>query len=301
MCAVSKSGKENRSHRFRVNRCTVVVGVVVAVLAVVLAAVEPLPCGCVVILAAPRFSLPKQERTKKKKRSDSTMRGDDDTDLDDVLNSVEQMTISETRPPAEDPNPDLTNAMFARELNKLSMKERDDVLQDVHGISDVMREDPEMVARSLEELDVELGKVEDKEAYLIAKQQNHAYVTDSSFVTMFLRAESFQAKRAATRMSSFFEMKRELFGADKLGRDITIDDLNEDDIKVLESGYVQVLQNRDRAGRVIFFLLPAIRAHKTVMNKVRAFGFCFCFENMKACKLFRSPCPFFPVCTCFLS
>ena len=88
---------------------------------------------------------------------------------------------------------------------------------------------------------------------------------------MFLRADAFDVKHAAARIASFFQAKLELFGPEKLSKEIGINDLNQDDIECLESGYCQVLPGRDRAGRVILVLLPQIRSAKSVENKVRDF------------------------------
>ena len=40
------------------------------------------------------------------------------------------------------------------------------------------------------------------------------------------------------------------------------------DDEKLESGYAQVLNKRDRAGRAIFMLMPMIRRYKTLQNRV---------------------------------
>jgi hypothetical protein len=175
------------------------------------------------------------------------------------------MLESDVPPIPEDKDAD---ALFAQELNKLSMKERDEVLYDVHGVSDVMDEEPAFVKRCFQELQNEILKIKDKTAYDQALYQNEAYVTDEKFSLLFLRAEGFDPRSAAARMVSFFQAKLELFGPELLARDIKVSDLDEDDIRCLESGYAQLLHGRDRAGRAIFMLLPMIRAHKVHINKV---------------------------------
>jgi hypothetical protein len=182
----------------------------------------------------------------------------------------EKGIISHSHPPSEDPSPE-TDAIFAAELNKLSMKERDEVLQDVHGVSDVIEEQIDFVKRCFQDLAESLSLIPavDKAAYLRARAQNEEYVNDEKFLLMFLRADAFDAVSAAARMVGFFQTKLELFGPEKLGREITLDDLDEDDHRVLESGYAQILPGRDRAGRAIFCLMPMIRSHRCMENKVR--------------------------------
>lgn len=169
------------------------------------------------------------------------------------------------------PVPEDGDAVFAAELNKLSIKERDSALHDVHGVSDVIREDPYFVRKCFQDLQLEILKIREKAAYDLALQKDESYVNDERLRLMFLRAESFDPTTAATRMVSFFEAKLDLFGPESIARDIRMSDLDEDDKRCLESGYVQLLSGRDRAGRAIFLLLPMIKAHKTHVNKVRSF------------------------------
>ena len=168
-------------------------------------------------------------------------------------------------PPAKD-----LGIEFISELNKLSIEERNEVNYDVHGVSDLMNEDPTFVRRSISSFKSELNKIPDKEkkAYLLALDQDVDYVLDEKILVMFLRAVQFNIKSAATRFITFFETKLELSGRDKVGRDIRVGDLDEDDIACLESGYAQVLNARDRAGRAIFILMPTIRKFSLLENKV---------------------------------
>jgi hypothetical protein len=170
-------------------------------------------------------------------------------------------------PPAKD-----LGVEFISELNKLSIQERDEVNLDVHGVNAIPNEDEEFTSVSLQAFESELSAIAytEKQAYLSARDQNPDYVMNNKFLLMFLRADQFDTKAAAARFVAFFRIKLELFGRDKLGRDIRVDDLNEDDIACLESGYAQVLNARDRSGRAIFMLMPMIRKFKTIENKVSA-------------------------------
>jgi hypothetical protein len=151
------------------------------------------------------------------------------------------------------------------------MEERDAVLHDVHGVSDLIDEQPEFIKESTESLLKHLERTPNTEkvAYLHALEQNPDYVRDEGFLLMFLRADRFRIQAAAARVTAFFETKMELFGRDKLGRDILISDLDENDISCLESGYAQILNGRDRAGRAMFCLMPMIHKQATTRSKVR--------------------------------
>jgi hypothetical protein len=168
-----------------------------------------------------------------------------------------------------DRNPD-TEALFAAELSRLSIEERDEVLHDIHGVADSQKEDPAFVRRCLDDLEeaISLLPVQDKISYLQARDLDESYVTNEDFLLMFLRACSFDIRSASARMTAFFDLKKEIFGVEKLAKDIVYEDLDEDDTRCLESGYAQILSGRDRAGRAIFFLMPMIRKYNTLRNRV---------------------------------
>jgi len=161
---------------------------------------------------------------------------------------------------------------FISELNKLSIQERDDATHDVHGIKSVSEETLEFISHSLELFESALRAIpmNEKGAYMKAREQSSDYVTDKQFVLMFLRADQFDTKAAAARFVSFFETKLDLFGEDKLAKDIRVDDLTEDEVPLLESGYAQILNVRDRAERAVFMLMPTLRKDKSLDNGLRA-------------------------------
>ena len=87
------------------------------------------------------------------------------------------------------------------------------------------------------------------------EQKNKAHVSES---------ESFDPCNAASRMVRFFDEKCELFGADKLTKDITLEDLDPDDIITLENGFYQVLPEKDCVGRKAFCQFPKLRVTPTI-------------------------------------
>jgi hypothetical protein len=146
--------------------------------------------------------------------------------------------------------------MLAQEMAQLSVEEREKALEDVHGIAHAVDEPLDYVETSLVLLEEELSKITNKAAYDLAKLQSKDYVSSEKLRLMFLRADSFDACKAASRMVRFFDEKYELFGADKLTTDIVLADLDPDDIAVLENGFCQVLSEKDCAGRKVFCLFP---------------------------------------------
>ena len=91
------------------------------------------------------------------------------------------------------------------------------------------------------------------EAYKVAREINPEYVKHPLFTKGFLRAEDYHTEKAARRIFTYLRIKLELFGRDKLTRDILLDDLGEDGRAYLESGALQILPKRDTSGRRVIF------------------------------------------------
>lgn len=91
------------------------------------------------------------------------------------------------------------------------------------------------------------------EAYKIAREINPEYVRHPIFTKGFIRAEDYDAEKAARRIFKYLRIKLDLFGREKLTRDILLDDLGEDGRAYLESGALQILPKRDASGRRVVF------------------------------------------------
>jgi hypothetical protein len=185
-------------------------------------------------------------------------------DFDDVLCNPDSPTSVQsqfTSFPFEKSIPsDDSDALIANALRSLSLEERDKLYNDIHGVADTIDETPELVAQSLLELQEELVELRShisSEAFDLAQSKDPDFVHNRQFQLRFLRADCFDSKMAAARMIQYFEVKQRLFGENKLCKEITYDDLNDDDRQALRKGYIQVLPERDRAGRAILVAFPA--------------------------------------------
>jgi hypothetical protein len=149
-----------------------------------------------------------------------------------------------------------TEAMLVDELNQLSAKEREQIQEELHGVSSgAVDEDPMFVDQCLIEMEEEIKPIRKRNAYDRALFLSPKYVKDRNFRLMFLRAVSFHPRNAANRLVKFFEFKLELFGIDKLGKmKITQADLDEDDICALRKGRVQILPQKDASGRAVLLV-----------------------------------------------
>ena len=164
-----------------------------------------------------------------------------------------------------------------QELNSLSTAERGQVWADMFGTSferngdtgskyEVYEANPddETIEASLEMLRTELSLLadntlpENRAAYEQALELSPDYVTNKQFQLSFLYADKFNVKAACKRLIGHFQVKRELFGESKLGRDITLDDLSPKELEIYRKGeFVRFLPTMDSANRPIVFARAA--------------------------------------------
>ncbi|CAJ1947157.1 unnamed protein product [Cylindrotheca closterium] len=128
-------------------------------------------------------------------------------------------------------------------LNNLSMKERENGIHDLHGVADIPQENGALVRSTLEQLRKQLSL-------------NDSVAIDDSELIKFLRAENFDTPKACGRLNRFSTFQTKLFG--KHGR-MRVSELDEEDSKILQSGSMQLLPERDNAGRAIIMCLGAMK------------------------------------------
>jgi hypothetical protein len=168
----------------------------------------------------------------------------------------------------------------AATFGQLSFEERHHALHDIHGVAEPMEETQHLVATSLAKLECEIQLMisnnnnnNNKSAYEIALSKSPEYVTAHDFRMKFLRAEQFDVTKAARRLIYHFEKKLELFGEEVLGREVRWSDLSNEDIAVLQSGYVRLLPLRDRSGRLVLFHARSLCPYMTIATRVRVLYF----------------------------
>lgn len=168
-----------------------------------------------------------------------------------VDNTSTSMGLSETFKVAVDER-------FLADMNAMTVEERELVYEEVHGVSDIVEETPELLTTSLQRMRDELAKVPkyNRKALDRALFLKPTLESDDNFHVMFLRAERFDPFKAALKMYRYFEHKLNLFGDEKLVRRITLDDLGRKEKSLMYSGAVQFLLTNDSSGRAIFLLTP---------------------------------------------
>jgi hypothetical protein len=160
--------------------------------------------------------------------------------------------------------------LVAKEMYLLSLQEREKAYEDIHGVSAMVHETPELTAASLQTMEHYLQSITSTtttrdhkpSAYQLALVQNrHDYVQDAKLRLMFLRAERFHVEKAANRLLRWLDWKLELFGIEKLCQaHIGLAELNADARFMVETGMMQLLPARDNCDRLV--QVVAYRYHR---------------------------------------
>jgi len=144
---------------------------------------------------------------------------------------------------------------------EMTLQERNEAYEDVHGVGKAVEETPELLSNSLEEMKDCLSATDhpDKKSYLIALQKNNDYVLSDRMLLPFLRCDRFEITKATKRYFKYYAMIERVFGQEALGRDLLLTDLTpEQQQHFVDEAHVQFLRQRDSMGRAIQFIDPMI-------------------------------------------
>mmetsp|Transcript_22001 Transcript_22001/g.54366 ORF Transcript_22001/g.54366 Transcript_22001/m.54366 type:complete len:494 (-) Transcript_22001:1258-2739(-) len=137
-----------------------------------------------------------------------------------------------------------------------------------HCVGEDLQETPEMLQKSLADFEQAIQK-ERNAVYEMALNQNREYVEDPTFRLKFLRANVHNVGKSVRQMLSFLQYKAKYFGKDKVAREITLDDLNEEDKRLLWSGLYHIQEERDRTGRTIIHWFGSLLGRFRAENVIR--------------------------------
>eukprot|EP00536_Pseudo-nitzschia_multiseries_P016554 jgi/Psemu1/292587/fgenesh1_pg.1142_\ len=151
-------------------------------------------------------------------------------------------------------DPQTADSVLARDLNRMTNEQRDDVFEDIHGVRRLRAEEttPAIMLQSLERMNVAILQINRKVAFDEACRLHSQFVLrDKQFRMKFLRAEEYDVNRAAQRFVNYLDFSYQHFGTAALMRPIYIDDLTKEEQNMLRDGCQQLLPCRDRTGRMI--------------------------------------------------
>eukprot|EP00531_Pseudo-nitzschia_arenysensis_P001624 CAMPEP_0116129256 /NCGR_PEP_ID=MMETSP0329-20121206/7830_1 /TAXON_ID=697910 /ORGANISM="Pseudo-nitzschia arenysensis, Strain B593" /LENGTH=526 /DNA_ID=CAMNT_0003623517 /DNA_START=130 /DNA_END=1710 /DNA_ORIENTATION=+ len=185
------------------------------------------------------------------------MPDDNNNNNNDVTNHQEQQTLlllEESKDVCYDPK--VADAVLAQDLNRLAVKDRNMILDDIHGVrtwnGEVL---PSKLLQSLEQMNQSLEEQNcaassTSTAYGKAVALNSQYALHNKELRIrFLRADEFDPKKAAQRFANYLDFYYKLFGT--LMRPICFEDLNKEEQNILREGSIQLLPCRDRTERRI--------------------------------------------------
>ena len=157
------------------------------------------------------------------------------------------------QPPKIDYTPK-SDALMAKEISQLSLRERTAIQEEIHGVHEGVEETPELLEELLRAFQAELDMVRKKPAYDRTLCLNPRYVLDRERRILFLRADRLNPALAARRYIKYFECKLDVWGMTKLGKEINWEDLEEADKEAVKSGSVWFTKDFDRAGRRLVWI-----------------------------------------------
>ncbi|CAJ1946581.1 unnamed protein product [Cylindrotheca closterium] len=173
-------------------------------------------------------------------------------------------------------------AMIGEGMKNLSFNEIQKEQEVLHGITDNVDLSESATDELLLTLTGHLNRLKKGSAYETAERKSTAHAANRDLQMAFLRANRFHPKESAEKIIKFFNMKQDLFGEESLNRDITAQDLNDDDMKALSEGYFQYSPFRDRSGRKLLLTFPGLRTTGNVRAelRVRYYAMANCVETL---------------------
>ena len=193
---------------------------------------------------------------------------------------AEQHGLASDRYPVSQEEAQKAEDILIADFASISLEEQEKLVFDIHGLPTINYESDidACKAERLREVEKHLKVMAPtrKIAYDEACSLNPDYVKNLS--EEFLEVHDGDAELTADQVAQHFENKKKLFHADDvnhprdiLARDILWSDLSAAEIHHLETSCVQMLPNRDAAGRVVVFcLLPS---SQEVIDKPRMRGY----------------------------
>ena len=189
--------------------------------------------------------------------------------------------------------------LIAQDFTNLSFQDRNAISEEIHGVSSLSPDEtPQMIADAIHRLSQEIEAIQHKPAYDRSQQWNSSssmvgidytnsissynsetinsgiystYVNTLDFRLRFLRAELFDAKKAAARLVRFLETLMDLYDGDDelLRRPLGLNDLKSKEEKdYLKLGNHQLLPFRDRSGRRVIAMVPDMEKVPSVRLRV---------------------------------
>eukprot|EP00980_Cylindrotheca_fusiformis_P014698 scaffold4002_cov85-Cylindrotheca_fusiformis.AAC.4 len=144
-------------------------------------------------------------------------------------------------------------------------------MDDLHGVRrNENAEDEASTNRLLEELDRNLNAIKKGTLYEQAERDYQSYVSSRLFRLLFLRTCDYDPIASVQRILTFLEIQEYLFGEEKIGKRILLEDLEEEAIVSLKTGAMQISHSTDNAGRKLLFVYPPAPRVENIRSEAQA-------------------------------
>jgi hypothetical protein len=209
------------------------------------------------------------------------------------------------------------DSILARELHQLSLEDREAINEEIHGVRTLaVPETSGFVSEKLEEMERSLLQIRHRQhiasdddnggkvvgdAYREALLLGSRYIHDPNLRLMFLRANFFDASRAALRLVTFLQLLRDNLGPEALVNiPWTLQMFGTHDLKALKSGVFQIFPGRDRAGRRVHGIMddPGEAKLLTIVSNDTMYHDCADRVCVSLSPLFHPPPPSLSMCWC---
>eukprot|EP00533_Pseudo-nitzschia_delicatissima_P009889 CAMPEP_0116087644 /NCGR_PEP_ID=MMETSP0327-20121206/5468_1 /TAXON_ID=44447 /ORGANISM="Pseudo-nitzschia delicatissima, Strain B596" /LENGTH=598 /DNA_ID=CAMNT_0003578715 /DNA_START=114 /DNA_END=1910 /DNA_ORIENTATION=- len=171
-------------------------------------------------------------------------------------NIMDNVKVFFRNPPSLD-----ASSIINKEMLKYNVTERNAIYEEVHGVGNLCPDEsqPGMIEKALDALVYELDVMpaHQKKEYTQSLSMPHSYIHTREFRLRFLRADLFDAKRAANRLVTCLQTMCLLYGPYALERPIRLSDFSKKELKVFNAGRIQLLPYRDRGGRRVAVGIPS--------------------------------------------
>jgi hypothetical protein len=161
-------------------------------------------------------------------------------------------------------------AVLAKELNSLSIQDRNRVQEELHCVSSLaVEETTDLLETSLRPLwmlvrQILVNRCNNnrntmfEHSFLHVLDMERSYLHSRESGLKFLRADLFRVESAARRMVNHIELLHKYFGPVALQRPLRYSDLNKEEQDCVRVGNQQLLPSRDRNGRLVLVVQGAL-------------------------------------------
>jgi len=142
-------------------------------------------------------------------------------------------------------------------MGQLSMEEREQAFFELHGVRKEENSSPDCITEEqLEEMYRHVSRLVQEPSfatpgYELALKRNPDFARNKKLWARFIFGKHEDCKSAAEVFLRYLDLKLFLWGEERICKDITWDDLSEEDRSLSKKGYFQRLPARDRSGRYV--------------------------------------------------